>query len=166
MRWGPVQPPASVLTRRALSALRFAQCCRQDDKTCANAAGGAEGRRTARRTPQARLDGVSCKKVRAPAAPVKPASASRGPSPRANETPLRAETCAVIRVSRAVIRAALPALFVAGEAAKSEFSLYLKIGPKRPRAHANRRAKHARRYARHRATRTAGTDGPRRCAIG
>ena len=37
--------------------------------------------------------------------------------------------------------------------------------PFRQRAHANRRAKHARRYARHRATRTAGTDRPRRFAI-
>ena len=52
-----------------------------------------------------------------------------------------------------------------GEGAKSHFVSVYSKGPKRPRAHANRRARHARRYARHRATRTAGTDRPRRFAI-
>ena len=52
-----------------------------------------------------------------------------------------------------------------GEGAKSHFVSVYSKGPKRPRAHANRRARHARRYARHRATRTAGTDRPRRRAI-
>ena len=52
-----------------------------------------------------------------------------------------------------------------GEGAKSHFVSVYSKGPKRPRAYANRRAQHARRYARRRATRTAGTDGPRRFAI-
>ena len=49
---------------------------------------------------------------------------SFGPLARDVETPPRAETCATCLLASAVIRAELTALFVAGEAVKSEFSTF------------------------------------------
>ena len=113
----------------------------------------------------ARFDGVSCKNVRVPAAPLKIASAESRALPRANQTPRRAETCAVIRVWRAVIRAEAPALFAADEGAKSDFVSIHSKATKEPRAHANRRAVHTGQTAQHSGARAARIGRPQLFAI-
>ena len=134
----------------------------QHDKAAANAAGGVRpqggllhvrleassdlgaGSSAARPSSQ-KQKGLLCTRLR---------DAQRAPKllqPRCGQQ----QTTARARPERAAL----------GEGAKSHFVSVYSKGPKRPRAHANQRARHTGAYAWQRATRTAGTDAPRRFAI-